>query len=170
MPRLTAMRLTLAVIFLDSFAIMYLDTELKAFQLIDNFLQHLIDKGSGSVYDIEKDFYSSPSQLAYRIMCDKDLISFRKGYQDKNSIIDIAPNGWTIVKIGGYKTYLDNLKQQSDHDEYVKSLEIEKTKVDLDLAKKMLKEYPLTKWTARVGFLIALGLAILELIKFLKGQ
>lgn len=146
------------------------EIESKAFEIIDNFLKHLVEKGSGSVYNIGKDFYSTESQMAYKIMCDKDLISFRKGYADKNSIIDISQNGLTILKIGGYKKYLDTLQQQSDHDDYVKNLEIEKTETDLKLAKKMLKEYPYTKCFARIGFAIALGLGILELIRFLKGR
>lgn len=95
---------------------------------------------------------------------DNDLISFRKGYADKNSIVDIAPNGLMILRIGGYKKYLDTLQQQRDQDNYVKNLEVEKTETDLKLAKKMLKEYPYTKWFARIGFAIALGLGLLELI------
>ncbi len=147
---------------------MYSDIELKAFDIIDKFLQHLVDNGSGSVYNIGKDFYSTESQIAYKIMCDKDLISFRKGYADKNSIIDISTNGLTILKIGGYKKYLDTLQQQSDHDNYVKNLEIEKTKIDLKLAKKILKEYPYTKWIARIGLIIAIISLIVTLLQLLK--
>jgi hypothetical protein len=149
---------------------MYSDIELKAFEIIDKFLQLLVDKGSGSVYNIGKDFYSTESQIAYKIMCDRDLIHFRKGYQDTDSVIDITQNGLYILKIDGYKKYLDTLQQQSDHDNYVKNLEIEKTVTDLKLAKKMLKEYPYTKWFARIGFAIAIGLGLLELIRFLKGR
>lgn len=147
---------------------MYSDIELKAFDIIDKFLQLLVDKGSGSVYNIGKSFHSTESQMAYKILCDKDLISFRKGYADKNSIIDIAPNGLTILKIGGYKKYLDTLQQQSDHDNYVKNLEIEKTETDLKLAKKMLKEYPYTKWIARIGLIIAIISLIVTLLQSLK--
>ena len=83
-------------------------------------------------------------------------------------MIDIASKGLTILKLGGYQKYLDDLKKKSYNAEYFKNLQIEKTKTDLELAKKMLKEYPMTKWTARIGFFIALGLALLELIKYLK--
>lgn len=48
------------------------------------------------------------------------------------------------------------------------AIELEKTKTDLELAKKMLREYPTTKWMARISFIIALCLAILELIRSLK--
>ena len=50
------------------------------------------------------------------------------------------------------------------------NLEIEKLKVDLILAQKMLKEYPYTKWFARISIVIALGLGILEIIRYTKGQ
>ena len=149
---------------------MHSEIELKAFELIDNFLQHLVDKGSGNAYEISNDFYSTPTQIAFKIMSDKEFISFRKGYPDKDSIVDISTNGLHILKIGGYKSYLDALENQAQLDNYKQKLEIEKAKTDLELAKRMLKEYPLTKWTARIGFIIALGLAILELIKFIRKQ
>lgn len=149
---------------------MYTEHELKVFDIIDKYLQDLSSNKSNSVYEIGEHFWSSESQMAYKILCDKDLIHFRGNYQDTKSIIDIAPNGLTILKIGGYKKYLDTLQQESEQEEYVKNLEIEKTKTDLDLAKKMLKEYPYTKWFARIGFAIALGLGLLELIRFLKER
>lgn len=43
-----------------------------------------------------------------------------------------------------------------------------KEEIDLELAQKMLKEYPWTKWFARIGAFIGIGLAILELLKLLK--
>lgn len=45
-------------------------------------------------------------------------------------------------------------------------VEFEKSKVDLELAKKVLKEFPKTKWIARIGLFIAVVLAILELIRW----
>jgi hypothetical protein len=45
-------------------------------------------------------------------------------------------------------------------------VDFEKSKVDLELAKKVLKEYPYTKWFARIGFVIAIILAVLEIIRW----
>ena len=45
-------------------------------------------------------------------------------------------------------------------------VDFEKSKVDLELAKKVLKEYPYTKWFARIGFAIAIILAVLEIIRW----
>ena len=46
------------------------------------------------------------------------------------------------------------------------SIEFEKSKIDLELAQKMLKEYPCTKWFARIGFVIEIVLAVLEIIQW----
>lgn len=143
---------------------MYSDTEIKAFDIVDKFLNDLSKKQGGSVYDI-KDFHAPESQLAYNILVDKQLLNFRKGYVDKNSVVDVSQNGFTILRVGGYKKYLELLQQQSDHEEYVKNLEIEKTKVDLELAKKILEEYPVTKMTARIAFIIAVVSTVLALLQ-----
>lgn len=47
-------------------------------------------------------------------------------------------------------------------------IEFEKSKIDLELAQKMLKEFPKTKWFARIGFFIAIVLALKELYILLK--
>lgn len=46
-------------------------------------------------------------------------------------------------------------------------LQIKKTEIDLELAEKMLEEYPKTKWFARIGFLIAVVLVLKELIQWI---
>ena len=43
---------------------------------------------------------------------------------------------------------------------------LNKTNTDLELAEKTLKEYPYTKWFARIGFVIAIVLAVLEIIQW----
>lgn len=61
------------------------------------------------------------------------------------------------------------LKQIIEEDKYIaekEKIEFEKSKIDLDLARKMLKEYPYTKWFARIGFVIAIVLAVLEIIQW----
>lgn len=49
-------------------------------------------------------------------------------------------------------------------------IDFERSKIDLEIAKKILKEYPKTKWFARIGFGLAISLAILEFIKYLKNK
>ena len=66
----------------------------------------------------------------------------------------------SFLKNGGFNKIESELKEKKD-------IEFRKTKVDLQLAEKMLEEYPKTKWFARIGFIIGICLAVLELLKFL---
>ena len=81
----------------------------------------------------------------------------------------ISQKGFQIAENGGWKQYL--LGKEKAEKKTIKkakkkdNIEFEKTKIDLELSKKMLEEYPYTKWFARIGFVIALGLAILEIVK-----
>lgn len=62
------------------------------------------------------------------------------------------------------------LKQIIEEHKYIaekERIEFEKSKIDLDLAQKMLKEYPYTKLFARISILIAVVLAILEIIRWI---
>ena len=45
---------------------------------------------------------------------------------------------------------------------------LNKTNTDLELAEKTLKEFPKTKWFARIGFFIAIVLALKELYILIK--
>lgn len=63
------------------------------------------------------------------------------------------------------------LKQMIDEDKYLaekERIEFEKSKIDLELAQKMLKEYPYTKWFARIGAFIGIVLAVLELLQWIN--
>ena len=43
-----------------------------------------------------------------------------------------------------------------------RDLEVEKTEIDLEISKNVLKEYPYTKWFARIGFIIGVILLFKE--------
>lgn len=81
----------------------------------------------------------------------------------------ISATGITKIFLeqGGFTCVENEKKEKAFKESQLAVLELEKAKVDLELAKKMLKEYPRTKWIARIGFIIGIGLAILELIKYL---
>ena len=72
----------------------------------------------------------------------------------------ITPIGIDLVISNKSIRTLYEKEQQLEEREH---LEFEKTKVDLVLAKKMLEEFPNTKWFARIGLLIAVVLALKEL-------
>ena len=83
----------------------------------------------------------------------------------------IEQKGRDVYKEGGWIKYLQNNKKRNEElREKIKEkedLELEKSKVDLELAKKILKEYPKTKWYARIGLLLAILLAIIDIVKFI---
>ena len=80
------------------------------------------------------------------------------------SICLITELGLEIVKNGGWYKYLETEKQKAKLLAEKEQLEFEKSKVDLELAKKMLKEYPYTKFIAWAGLVIALISGFLQLL------
>ena len=73
-----------------------------------------------------------------------------------------------FLKNGGFVADYNELVEQSNKEKEIKELEIRKTRTDLELAEKTLKDYKTTKLLSRIAFIISLGLAILELIKWLR--
>ncbi|MCK0115340.1 hypothetical protein [Gelidibacter sp. F63206] len=63
--------------------------------------------------------------------------------------------GFTEIELG--KTVAEFKKNDRE------KIELEKAKIDLELAKKTLKEFPKTKWFARIGFIIGIILLLKEL-------
>ena len=90
-------------------------------------------------------------------------------FLERNSLIVEDDNRNSTYSITGKGQKL--LIQIIEDDEYLaekKRIEFEKSKIDLDLAKKMLKEYPYTKWFARIAIFISACLGFLELIRYIK--
>ena len=77
--------------------------------------------------------------------------------EQRNCIYNINEKG---------ERYLAKIIKELEYNAEKERIEFEKSKIDLDLAQKMLKEYPYTKWFARIGFVIAIVLAVLELIQW----
>ena len=76
--------------------------------------------------------------------------------------------GSEIVKNGGWLKHIENEKSKFDFVTEKECIEFEKSKIDLALSKKMLKEYPYTKWLARIGAFIGIVLGLKELGILLK--
>ena len=72
-----------------------------------------------------------------------------------NGKFRLSNDGFTALDYG-----YDNWIKQSSKDE---SVSREKNEVELELAKKTLKEFPKTKWFARIGFIISILLLLKEL-------
>ena len=96
----------------------------------------------------------------------KTMISESLIFTDQYHSIQLSTNGYEILANGGWLRYVENEKSKSDFLAKKEALDFEKSKIDLDLAQKMLKEYPYTKWFARISIFIAVVLAILELIRW----
>jgi hypothetical protein len=98
-------------------------------------------------------------------MEEKDLININ------GEFAYVSEFGDQVYNFGGWLKHLreqDIIANKLASDlKYKDDLELEKIETDLALAKKMLEEYPKTKWIARIGLGIAICLALLELVKFL---
>ena len=96
----------------------------------------------------------------------KTMISESLIFTDQYHSIQLSTNGYEILANGGWLKYVENEKSKGDFLAKKEALDFEKSKIDLELAKKVLKEYPYTKWFARIGFAIAIILAVLEIIQW----
>lgn len=99
-----------------------------------------------------------------RILITKTLVNELELIEQTNSnFYRLTSKGWNFTT---YKEIED--KEQATKEK--ERIEFEKTKIDLELARKMLKEYPCTKWSARIGLLLAVSLAILEFVKYIQNK
>lgn len=108
-------------------------------------------------YETDNDFINDRKVLLYLL---DDLKLVKKPFTDK-SLITLTPLGVEVIKKGGWIKYKECKNQKDD-------LELNKLKVDLQLAEETLKEFPKTKWFARIGFFIAIVLALKELYILIK--
>lgn len=78
----------------------------------------------------------------------------------ENAFISSNPRTFQLYQQGGFKKIYKELKEKKKQNK----IDLEKSKIDLKLAKETLKEFPKTKWFARIGFTLAVILAIKELV------
>jgi len=97
-------------------------------------------------------------------IAEKVIIPLEKDFK---LIESSGKNAFRLTDKGWKFTTFTDLMKELEEEKKQKQIEFEKTKVDLKLAEKMLKEYPKTKWFARIGFFIGLCLAILEVSKWI---
>jgi len=79
---------------------------------------------------------------------------------------DLIPE---FLENGGFAKLDREAETQAKYLKEKERIAFEKSKIDLKLAQKMLDEYPVTKWTARIGLIIGIFLAILELIRWIMS-
>ena len=88
--------------------------------------------------------------------------------ENNGLIIETEHGNCTYLITEKGEKYLKQITEKLDYETEKERIEFEKSKTDLVLAQKMLKEFPKTKWIARISIVIALGLGILEIIRYIK--
>jgi hypothetical protein len=118
-----------------------------------------------SIYDLKdvnnKEMDSVERKQLSNIMESKGLIVI----EGEMCLIDEP--GLKVFNDGGWLKCLYSKKQQdieqSNSLKEKDDLELRKTKADVELTELTLKEFPRTKWFARIGFIIAIVLLLKEL-------
>jgi hypothetical protein len=121
------------------------------------FKKNIVDLNNPDIYvEIEKYF-------------DKTEFIKNIDFLERNTLIieDDNRNSTYSITEKGEKT-LKNIIKELEYEAEKDRIEFEKSKIDLELARKMLKEFPKTKWFARIGLFIAIVLALKELYILLK--
>ncbi|WP_392348303.1 hypothetical protein [uncultured Polaribacter sp.] len=86
--------------------------------------------------------------------------TFKNGKRNRYALFE---KGLEVLEVGGWKMYQQLLKEKKNREAEKEIIDFEKSKIDLVLAKKMLEEFPKTKWFARIGFIIGIVLMLKEL-------
>lgn len=118
------------------------------------FKQYIVDLNNPDIYPKIDEYF------------DRTVFLKNMDFLENNSLIveDDRSSIYSITKKG--EKHLAEIIKELEYNAEKERIEFEKSKIDLDLAQKMLKEYPFTKWFARIGFLIAVVLAVLEIIQW----
>lgn len=134
-------------------------------ELIDfnlNLLKEGLDLRALELRNIDNKILEDEKSLAlFKRMHSESLV-----YTDQFTRIQLSTRGYEILANGGWLKNVEDEKNKSDFLAQKEIIDFEKSKVDLELAKKVLREYPYTKWFARIGFAIAIILAVLEIIRW----
>ncbi|MGP1994297.1 hypothetical protein D9V96_020620 [Zobellia laminariae] len=107
-----------------------------------------------SIYDFKQnnnEFRAYQNLILFKMHKELDLVIKVTG-----GSVALSEKGLRISENGGWIKHLESEKEKQE-------FEFEKSRIDFDLAKKTLKEFPKTKWYARIGLIIAVVLALKEL-------
>lgn len=126
-----------------------IDDFLNTFKEENDFLALINDNGMN---DFEHSKYHALIKL---------IVFDIKAAQYFNGHLRLTEKGIEIIKKGGWIEYNKHLDEKE-------RIEFKKSKADLTLVEKTLKEFPRTKFLSWAGFIIGLCLAILELYKYIK--
>lgn len=121
------------------------------------FKQNVVDLNNPDIYPKIEEYF------------DRTVFLNNIDFLEKNNLIvedDKRYSTYSITKKG--EKLLSQITKQIEYNAEKERIEFEKSKIDLELAQKMLKEFPKTKQFARIGLFIAIVLALKELYILLK--
>lgn len=90
-----------------------------------------------------------------------DILKYKR--TNSGDLIQITGLTESFLNQGGFTKIEENQNIEFKKKKKKENLEYEKTKIDLELSKKILEEFPKTKWFARIGFIIGIVLMLKEL-------
>jgi len=129
------------------------------------YLNEILEKAYNEIYLSEESFHNF-SKLKEYLEYKEDVDSLLESNLLNNfgdSICKITNLGRKVYNGIGAEKHLEQNLKQKEMQALKENLEFEKTKINLELAKKMLEEFPKTKWFARIGFIIGIVLLLKEL-------
>tara|TARA_R110000796_G_scaffold252637_1_gene389550 strand:- start:1963 stop:2427 length:465 start_codon:yes stop_codon:yes gene_type:complete len=140
-------------------------------QFIDKCLRELYESSSRTVPDLVSGNITPPSlnstlDRKYRFI-ESEIVRLGVAEITRNGdntayeyhYFSITPKGIDLIL--GDKS-IAQLYEEEREQKRRRDLEVEKTEIDLEISKNVLKEYPYTKWFARIGFIIGVILLFKE--------
>ena len=139
---------------------------------LDEILKHILKSKKGSFFTAD----SIQKHLFNDLTIDEITLLFKKIQNSHDEVAKveiseynaiISANGITerFLKQGGFSKIEDDEIKKLKTQEEKENLEFEKSKIDFELAKKMLKDFPRTKVVSYISIIIGICLALLEIAK-----
>ena len=141
----------------------------EAYTYIDDFLKKLNEKGGDTPLNMAQP-HTTAYKIAFEYLFDYHLVTSRRAFKDPQGIVEITPQGIGVLESGGFRNFMDKLEQDRLEELRIKQLQAKNEEVNLELTTKTLREFPITKRRATIAFWIAIGLAVLEIIKLFIGN
>lgn len=139
-------------------------------EVLDCILQYCIENKDVNSDKIINDLFPDVNidQLSFmlnKIMsCDVKVLNIEEGHY---TVINSTGMTKDFLNNGGFSSLFEKQEKELKLKQEKDDIEFRKSKIDLELSENMLKEYPNTKLFARIGFVIAICLALLELGKLI---
>ncbi|MDV3554512.1 hypothetical protein CMU81_02270 [Elizabethkingia anophelis] len=95
-------------------------------------------------------------------------MEFRKLVFNKNNLWSLTDFGYEIIELGGWIKYLEHEKERKQLEKQKSNEETEKLKLELEVLRNTVKDYPKTKFIAKASFATAIISIIISIWQLLK--